>query len=181
MKNSLNSLLLSLIVLLANSALASTNTQISKQQIEKNNEDSLRIIELDALWAELSRTVKEGDFEGYKVNYHDDAVVIFTSGKNKSSMPISKALAGWEKGFMDTKSGKTNDNVEFRFSQRIGDATTAHETGIFIYTSTDSMGEVLGTYIVHFEALLVKRNGDWQVTMEYQKSNGSQEDWDALK
>jgi hypothetical protein len=181
MKNSLNSLLLSLIVLLTNSAVAITTPQISKHQIEKSNEDSLRIIELDVLWAELARTVKDGDFEGYKINYHNDAVVVFASGKTKSSMPISKALAGWEKGFMDTKSGKTNDIVEFRFSQRIGDATTAHETGIFNYTSADSKGEVLATYIVHFEALLVKRNGDWRVIMEFQKSNGNQEDWNALK
>lgn len=181
MKNSLNSLILSLTVLLANNAVANVNPQVNNRQIEKNIKDSLRIIELDLFWKELSRTVKEGDFEDYKVCYHEDAVVVFASGKEKSSMPISKALVGWEQGFMDTKSGKTSDNVEFRFSQRIGDKMTAHETGIFLFTSADSNGETLASYIVHFEALLVKHDGNWRIIMEYQKLNGSQEDWDALK
>ena len=41
---------------------------------------------------------------------------------------------------MDTKAGKIRASVEFRFSQRIGGETTAHETGIFLYTATDADG-----------------------------------------
>ena len=33
--------------------------------------------ELDDFWAEVSRTVAEGDFDGYAATYHPDAVVIF--------------------------------------------------------------------------------------------------------
>ena len=144
-------------------------------------EDSLRLAELDLFWAELSRTVGEGDFEGYSAAYHEDAVVIFASGKNKTSMPISKALASWKQGFTDTKSGKQHDSAEFRFSQRIGDQTTAHETGIFIFTSKDNKGKVRAKYITHFEMLLVKRKGAWYGVMEYQKSDATQAEWDALK
>jgi hypothetical protein len=36
--------------------------------------------------------------------------------------------------------GKVKATVEFRFSQRLGDETTAHETGIFLYTTTDAQG-----------------------------------------
>ena len=48
-------------------------------QAQKIATDSLRIAELDAFWTEASRTVREGDFEGYKAAYHEDAVVIFAT------------------------------------------------------------------------------------------------------
>lgn len=143
--------------------------------------DSLRLAELDLFWTKLANTVQEGDFDGYKAAYHDDAVVIFASGKNNVSIPISKALEGWRQGFMDTKMGKTKDSVQFRFSQRIGDDTTAHETGIFIYTSSDINGEVKAKFTIHFEMLLVKRNNGWVSMMEYQKANATDEEWAALK
>ena len=57
-------------------------------------EDSSRLAELDRFMSELSRTVREGDYEGYKATYHDDAVVIFATGENKVSLPVSKALDG---------------------------------------------------------------------------------------
>ncbi len=145
------------------------------------NKDSARIVELDYFWAELARTVREGDFESYKAAYHEDAVVVFASGKNKVSVSIAEALASWKQGFIDTKTGKKQDNVEFRFSQRIGNETTAHETGIFIFTSADSKGKILAKYITHFEMLLVKRNNTWYALMEYQRSDGTEEQWEALK
>lgn len=175
-------LLFLVFILIANieTTKASTCKNITDFNIEINK-DSLRIVELDRFWAELSRTVREGDFEGYKATYHKDAVVIFASGKNKASIPIAKALDGWKEGFIDTKKGKNKSNVEFRFSQRIGDETTAHETGIFIYTTSDSNGENKIQYTIHFEMLLVKRNNKWLGVMEYQKSNASEEEWEALK
>ena len=147
----------------------------------KNPGDSTRLAELDRYWVKLAKTVQEGDFEGYKALYHADAVVVFASGKNKTSVPISKALSSWEKGFNDTKEGKQHDKVEFRFSQRIGNETTAHETGIFLFTSMDSNGKVKAKYITHFEMLLIKGENGWIGLMEYQKSDGTQEEWDALE
>mgnify|MGYP000022254818 CR=1 FL=1 len=143
--------------------------------------DSIRIAELNRFWANLSRTIREGDFEGYKATYHKDAVCVFTTGKKKYSNPIDVQLALWKPGIDDTKAGKTQNNVEFRFSQRVGDSSTAHETGIFYFTSADKNGKVLAGGAVHFEVLLVKRNGAWEALMEYQKSKASQEEWDALK
>jgi ketosteroid isomerase-like protein len=145
------------------------------------NKDSLRIAELDKFWTELARTVREGDFESYSATYHEDAVVIFASGKNKTSIPAAKALAGWKQGFIDTKSGKNKSDVKFRFSQRIGDKTTAHETGIFIYTSSNSNGENEVQYRVHFEMLLIKRDDKWLGVMEYQKSDATEEEWEGMK
>lgn len=56
---------------------------------------------VDDYWAEVSRTVTEGDFEGYAALYHEDAVLV--NGISGQSYPISDALAGWRQGFEDTK------------------------------------------------------------------------------
>lgn len=147
----------------------------------QNQTGTQRIAELDAYWTQLSKTVKEGDYKGYGAMYHPDAVVIFATADNKRSMPIADALAGWKKGFDETKAGNRNDTAEFRFSQRIGNETTAHETGMFCFTTRDANHKVTGTYIVHFEMLLVKKDGKWYGLMEYQKTNGTKAEWDALK
>lgn len=148
----------------------------------KTAADLLRIAELDkTYWAEISRTVKEGDFDGYKATCHENAVLVATAGKNKRSEPMTVALARWKQGFVDTRQGKQMDNVSFRFSQRIGSETTAHETGIFYFSSHDSTGKLLSEAYIHFEELVVKQGDKWQCMMEFQKSVATREEWDALK
>ena len=159
---------------------AHVNKINSKSSIGISN-DSLRIAELNHFWAEISRTVAAGDFEGYAATYHEDAVVVFTTGENKTSVSIAKALANWKQGFSDTKAGKTVHNVTFRFSQRVGSETTAHETGIFAFQSADSTGKANPKQYVHFDALLVKRNGVWLMIMEYQKTKATEEEWNLLE
>ena len=132
---------------------------------------------LDAFWAELSRTVAEGDFDGYAATYHADAILV--SGLSGTSYPISQALDGWKQGFLDTKAGEMTASVEFRFTQRISDATTAHETGIFHYSVVDADGQRTEQFI-HFEGLLTKK-GDWKMIMEYQKSLATREEWEAAR
>lgn len=150
--------------------------------ISQSNADQQRIAEIDrTYWAEISRTVKEGDFEGYKATCHENAVLVATAGKNKRSEPMTAALARWKQGFMDTKQGKQKDNVQFRFSQRIGGETTAHETGIFYFTSHDATGKLLSESYTHLEALLVKQGDRWVCLMEYQKAAATKAEWDALK
>jgi hypothetical protein len=150
--------------------------------ISQSNTDDLRKSEIDkTYWSVVSRTVKEGDFEGYSATCHENAIMVITAYKNKRSFPMPAALAGWKKGFVDTKQGKQMDNVSFRFSQRIGDETTAHETGIFYFNSHDSAGKLIDEYYVHLEALLVKQANKWVCLMEYQKAEATQVEWDALK
>jgi hypothetical protein len=155
--------------------------QTTGQTRKATGADSIRIAELNQYWIEVTRSVREGDFEGYKATYHKDAVCVFTTGKNKRTAPIETQLGLWKNDFVDTKSGKTKNSVEFRFTQRVGDSTTAHETGIFYFASVDKAGKVLSQGAVHFEILLVKRNGSWLAMMEYQKAKATQEEWDALK
>lgn len=121
--------------------------------------------------------MKEGDFDGYAATCHPKGVLV--SGAKKTSYPLTKALAGWKQGFVDTKAGKLKADVVFRFSQRIGDQTTSHETGIFRYATIDGSGKETAAYI-HFEALLTKEKGRWQVLMEYQKTEATEKEWNAL-
>ena len=131
--------------------------------------------ELDAFWAEVARTVSEGDFDGYSATYHPDAVLV--SQASNTSYPIASALKGWHQGFVDTAEGHVKANVEFRFTSRINDDTTAHETGIFHYSAIPEDGDATDQY-VHFEALLVKKDG-WKMMMEYQQTPATQEEWAA--
>lgn len=132
-------------------------------------------LELDLFWAEVARTVREGDFESYRKTYHPDAIVV--SNLSNSSEPIAEALANWESGFTQTREGKNSVSLEFRFTHRIHDTSTAHETGIFRYASTAKEGQTSVTYM-HFEALLIKQGG-WKTLMEYQTGLATPEEWDA--
>ena len=130
--------------------------------------------ELDDYWAEISRTVEEGDFEGYSRLYHPDAVLV--SLGSVTSYPIARALEGWEQGFLDTRAGRVQASVAFRFTQRLHDETTAHETGIFRYTVEPEDGSQT-VVMVNFEGLLVRKDGAWLMLMEYQKHPATEEDW----
>lgn len=139
--------------------------------------DVARLAELDAYWAEVSRSVKAGDFAAYQAGCHEKAVLV--SGTKRISYPLSQALARWKKEFDDTRAGQRQSSVEFRFVHRYGDATTAHESGFFLYTSRDAGGEAKPEY-VEFESLLVKEQGAWKIMMEYQKAKAEKAAWDAL-
>lgn len=141
-------------------------------------DEAARLAELDKFWAEVSRTVKEGDFEGYSATCHPEAVLV--TGTKKLSYPLTQALARWKKEFDDTKSGDRESSASFRFSQRLGDATTAHETGILLYSFRQGDGEMKHEYI-HLEALLLKKDDGWKIIMEYQKAPATEEEWKALK
>ena len=146
-------------------------------QLTPDSAGAQTVAELDAYWAEVARTVGEGDFEGYAALYHEDAILV--SKFTNNSYPIAGALEEWEQGFIDTRAGASRARVRFRFSQRLNDGTTAHETGIFNYRLETASGDVTDQY-VHFEALLVRKDG-WKMVMEYQQSAATIEEWEALR
>jgi ketosteroid isomerase-like protein len=141
-------------------------------------EEAARLTELNAYWAEVSRTVQAGDFQGYVATCHDEGVLV--SGTNGKCHPLAQALARWKREFDATKAGTRTSSVSFRFSKRLGDETTAHESGIFLYSWSNAEGKVTNEYI-HFEALLRKQPTGWKILMEYQKSKASVDEWDALR
>lgn len=133
--------------------------------------------ELDAYWAELSRTVADGDFEGYSRLYHRDAVIVLDGS---ATHPIAVALAGWKQGFDDTRDGRAEAGVAFRFTERLHDETTAFESGIFRYTLSPDEGDDV-VALVHFEGLLVKKDGRWLMVMERQKEPATDAEWEAAR
>ena len=133
--------------------------------------------ELDEYWNRVSKAVRTGDLEAYRATCHQDGVLI--SGKAKKSELLSQALIRWGKEFADTRAGKMQADVKFRFSERITGKDTAHEKGIFLYSSKKK-GEEWKKDYVHFEALLVKKNGEWKILMEFQKSSATQKEWESL-
>lgn len=137
-----------------------------------------RVKELDAYWAEVSRAVGAGDFPAYEATC--DAEGVLVSGEKKTCTPLAEALKRWRKDFEATKRGEMKASVQFKFSQRLNDGTTAHETGIFLYTATGADGKETRAY-VHFEALLLKREDGWKIVMEYQKANATQAEFEALR
>lgn len=133
--------------------------------------------ELDEYWNRVSKAVRTGNLEAYRATCHPDGVLI--SGKAKKSELLSQALIRWGKEFADTKAGKMQADVKFRFSGRITGKDTAHEKGIFLYSSKKK-GEEWKKDYVHFEALLVKKDGEWKILMEFQKSSATQKEWESL-
>lgn len=139
--------------------------------------DAGRLAELDRLWADVARAVKEGDFAAYAATCHPEGVLV--SESKGLSQPLAAALARWQPEFIDTQAGRMTAEVEVRFSRRLGDATTAHETGIFRYASGKSGGPVKTDY-VPFRALLVKHHGRWLVLMEHQLEHVDEATWNRL-
>lgn len=139
-------------------------------------DESQRLKELNSYWAEVSRAVNEGDFEAYEATCHNKGVLV--AGTSEKAYPLAKALARWKKEFDDTKDGKRESSVIFRFSRRLGDSEVAHETGIFLYSFEQD--DRKGSDYINFEALLIKE-GTWKIMMENQKSLATKEEWDKLK
>ena len=69
-------------------------------------------------------------------------------------------------------------DVQFKFTQRMGNENTAFEKGIFLYTSTDKAG-LKTIKIMEFDAVLVKRK-QWQILLEHQKSESNESEWNLL-
>lgn len=139
--------------------------------------EEARLQELDAYWAEVSRAVGAGDFEAYAATCHKDGVLV--SGTKGTTEPLASALQRWRTEFAQTKAGTMEASVDFRFSQRWGSPTTAHEVGMFRYAQAKGREERVE--YIHLRALLVKKEGDWQILMENQESRGTKGEWDALK
>lgn len=147
-------------------------------KVKELDQEEVRLQELDLYWAEVSRAVGEGDFKGYAAICHPAGVLV--SGKRERSYPLASALKKWKKEFDATKSGEMKASVDFRFGQRWGDDSTAHETGMFRYASQVKGGEKTVAYI-ELEALLVKKDGSWKVLMEFQKDEKTKVDWNKLE
>ena len=136
-----------------------------------------RITELNAYWNDVKEVVEAGDVVGYGATFHEDGILVSDIGKICYS--LQEALKKWEDGLVKTNKGLTQVNLNFRFSERTGDITTAFEKGIFRYELLDESGKRTERF-VHFDALLTKKNGKWQIMLEHQKLPATKVEWLAL-
>jgi ketosteroid isomerase-like protein len=127
------------------------------------------------IWSVFIATVAAEDIVGMGRLYAPDAVLVTPKG----TTPIKMTLERWGRDMVAAKARGDRATVEFRFSLRQDDSTTAFEAGIFKYTVITKSG--LSTpQFVPFEVLLVKSNGQWRVLMERQLAPVTQAEWDKL-
>ena len=128
-----------------------------------------------AIWSAIAATVVADDIVGMGRLYSNEAVLVTPKG----TTPIKQTLERWGKDMVAAKARGDRATVEFRFSRRQDDSTTAFEAGIFKYTVITKAG-VSTPQFVPFEALLVKTGGEWRFLMERQFEPVTQAEWDKL-
>ena len=134
-------------------------------------------LEIDQqVWSPIAATVAADDIVGMGRLYFPEAVVVTPKG----TTPIKGMLEKWGKDMVAAKARGDRATVEFRFSLRQDDSTTAFEAGMFKYTVITKAGTSTPQYIP-FEALLGKSSGSWRVLMERQLPAVTQAEWDKLK
>ena len=127
------------------------------------------------VWSVFVATVAADDIVGMGKVYFPNAVLV----RPRSTEPIKQTLNGWGRDMVAAKAKGSRATVEFRFSRRQDDATTAFEAGIFKYTVIDQSGAGSPKYYP-FEELLAKTDGKWRVLMERQFAEVTQDAWDGL-
>jgi len=127
------------------------------------------------VWSVFVATVAADDIVGMGRAYFPDAVLVSPKG----TRPIKATLEGWGRDMVAAKARGDKATVEFRFSRRQDDSTTAFEAGIFKYTVIAKSGASTPKFYP-FEELLVKTNGKWRVLMERQFDLVTEDAWDKL-
>ncbi|MGE3343306.1 MAG: hypothetical protein AB7L71_07705 [Vicinamibacterales bacterium] len=123
----------------------------------------------------LVATVASDDIAGMGRLYLPDAVLV----SPKATAPIKDTLERWGRDMIAAKAKGNRATVEFRFTQRLDNATTAFDSGLFKYTVIEKSGASRSNYYP-FEMLLAKVNGQWRILMERQFAEVSQAEWDKL-
>ena len=127
------------------------------------------------VWRAVATSVVDDDIVAMGRVYHPTAVLVSKDG----TTPIASALERWGRDMITARKNGVKASVEFRFTTRQDDATTAFESGAFRYATTDPAGVTTPGY-VRFEALLVKSAGGWQIVMERQLEALTESAWHAL-
>jgi len=136
--------------------------------------------ELDEFWAEVSRTVAEGDHEGMIATYHPDGVWVAATSDSYRTQLFTDDREQLAADNAETRSGARTRRVEFRFSSRVHDQNTAHEVGIYHYWEPRPDQERIDAYGV-VDSYLVKKDGRWMILVEIQREESTKEEWDALR
>jgi len=132
--------------------------------------------ELDSLWADVVQSVATGDSDLYLSTYHPDA--IFVSMRRGVTRTVADDVEANRAAWDDTRDGRAQRSLEFRFTERLNSQTSAHEVGIFRYASTEADGSTR-VVLIHFEAALIKKDGVWLQLLELQTSDATEAEWEG--
>ena len=127
-------------------------------------------------WSVISQAVMNADIKSMASTYHPDAVVI----SNGDVTPIGDALESWAEGMKQAAADGSSARVSFRFASRQDNERSAFEIGIFKYTRVDSSGTETQMFM-HFESVLVKKEGRWLFLLERQFDEANEAAWEALR
>ena len=127
------------------------------------------------VWAVLVKTVATDDIVGMGAVYIPDAVLV----NARQTSPIKDTLAGWGRDMAAAKAKGNRAEVEFRFSRRTDNPSTAFESGMFKYTVIEKSG-ARTSKVYPFEQLLAKVNGKWRILMERQFAEVAEAEWEKL-
>ena len=127
------------------------------------------------VWAVLVKTVATDDIVGMGAVYITDAVLV----NARQTSPIKDTLAGWGRDMVAAKAKGNRAEVEFRFSRRTDNPSTAFESGMFKYTVIEKSG-ARTSKVYPFEQLLAKVNGKWRILMERQFAEVAEAEWEKL-
>ena len=153
---------------------------LSKMSLAQNSKtkDTEIISEIDnELWKPLIKSVYDADYTLHESCYHPAAVMVFEMN-NKSSSGKEWLEGRVKPGFAERKGQPKTTYLKMRFDKRINNEVTAFETGIFLFSSIKD--GVRNTSYIHFEFLMTKENGKWELLMENQRKRGTLEDWESL-
>ena len=134
--------------------------------------------EIDALWGRVAEAVATGDPDLYLSTYHPDA--IFVSLRRGVTRTVQEDVEANRAAWRETREGRAQRSVEFRFTERLHAENSAHEIGIFRYASTEADGSTRAV-LIHFEAALVRKDGAWLQLLELQKSDATEAEWEAAR
>ena len=132
-------------------------------------------VELDRLWDRVVESVRTGDHGLYLSTYHPDG--IFVSARRGISRTVADDVAANLDAWRATAEGRAERDLEFRFTRRIHNETSAYESGMFRYSSLEDGTRSVAT--IHFTAALVKVDGVWLQLLEYQDSDATDAEWEA--
>lgn len=119
-------------LLVSTSAVASQSPAASPSTPELDRE----------IWSVLVATVANDDIAGMGAVYFPNAVLVSPSG----TTPIKETLERWGRDMVAAKAKGNRASVEFRFTQRLDNATTAFDAGLFKYTVIEKSGAASSKY-----------------------------------
>jgi hypothetical protein len=128
------------------------------------------------VWSVFVATVAADDIVGMGNVYFPNAVMV----RPRGTQPIKETLEGWGRDMVAAKARGSRATVEFRFSRRQDDATTAFDAGIFKYSVIEKSGASVSKFYP-FEELLARTDGKWRVLMERQFAEVTRAEWDKLQ